>query len=113
MAGGSEGRDSGCSPPDTDTGGVGDLMGLEASANEHGPLFWPARSAEDARPQRAQHTFWSAATRPFNIALIMRRSGQWAGCADRGTRESATCPLRIIPALCYLAAIAPIGGWGD
>ncbi len=33
---------------------------------------------------------------PFNIALIMRRSGQWAGCADRGTRESATCPLRIV-----------------
>ncbi len=73
MAGGSEGRDSGRSPPDTDTGRAGDLMGLEASANEHGPLFSPRAAPKMEGPGCASTPFGATATRPFNIAPIMRR----------------------------------------
>ncbi len=52
---GSGGRDSGRSPPDTDTGRVGDLKGLEASANEHGPLFGPRAAPKMEGPMCVAH----------------------------------------------------------
>ncbi|MCU7816889.1 MAG: hypothetical protein KZQ81_17240 [Candidatus Thiodiazotropha sp. (ex Rostrolucina anterorostrata)] len=70
-----------------------------------------ALAAQDTQAQVRSTPYGAIATRPFNIALIMRRSGHWAGHAGR---RLALCDQTNAhnPALCSLAADSPLEGVG-